>query len=69
MISEMEMYEIIVPTHKHMHFIFSSFKNLELIPLSYERNVTLYVQRIHIVTKYLLRLFSNNIPNNLSHSK
>lgn len=37
MINEMEMYQIRVPTHKHVGFIFSSVKNLELTPLSYER--------------------------------
>lgn len=35
--NEMEMYQIMVPTHKDVGFIFSSVKNLELTLLFYER--------------------------------
>lgn len=69
MINEMEMYQIMVPTHKPVDFIFSSVKNLELTLLFYERKCDCVCAMNYIVTQSLLRLFPNNILNNFSCSE
>lgn len=63
-VNKMKMYQIIVPTYKHMDFFFNSTEDPELTALHYR-----HTQGIHIATQTLLRLFSINIHNNFFQSK
>ena len=63
-VKNMKMYQIIVPTYKHMHFFSSSTEDPELTALHYR-----HTKRIHIATQNLLRLFSINSHNNFFLSK